>query len=270
MQPEQLNEFFEANRDGWNKRTAIHKSSGFYDVASFKAGRTSLNNIELEELGDVKGKSLLHLQCHFGMDTLSWAREGAIVTGIDLSDEAIDYAKQLSVETNIPAKFISCNIYDLKDHLDEKFDVVFTSYGVIGWLPDLDKWASLISYFLKPAGIFYIIEFHPVVWMMDENFEQVRYPYHNVETITQHSRGTYADPSADIHYTEHTWNHSLSEVITSLLNHQMQLEHFKEYPFSSYNCFNNMVQEQDGYWRVKGLENKIPMMFSVKASRQVP
>ena len=138
---EHLNEYdsyFQANKEAWNKRTAIHKDSDFYDVASFKAGKSSLNKIELTELGDVKGKSLLHLQCHFGLDTLSWAREGALVTGVDLSNDAIDHANKLRIENNIPAKFINCNVYDLNEHLNTKFDIVFTSYGVVGWLPDLE------------------------------------------------------------------------------------------------------------------------------------
>ena len=188
-----FNRYFEANKDGWNKRTGVHKNSSFYDVSSFKAGKSSLTPIELEEVGNVKGKSLLHLQCHFGMDTLSWAREGAQVTGIDISNEAIDYAKELSKELNIPAQFICCNIYDLATHLKKKFDIVFTSYGVIGWLPDLDKWASIINHFLKPGGTFYIIEFHPVVWMMDEDFKYIKYAYHNSETIVEKQSGTYAD-----------------------------------------------------------------------------
>ncbi len=265
MEQQQLNEMFQANKDGWNKRTGIHKDSDFYDVPSFKAGKSSLNEIELVELGDVKGKSLLHLQCHFGMDTLSWSREGAIVTGIDLSDAAITYAKQLSYEVGVPAEFICCNVYDLKQHLDKKFDIVFTSYGVIGWLPDMNTWASIISDFLKPGGIFYMIEFHPVVWMMDENFEKIKYHYHNAETITEQASGTYTDRDANIHFTEYSWNHSLSEVINSLLGQGLQINHLNEFNFSYYNCFNNLEQGEDGYWRVKGLENKIPMMYSIKA-----
>lgn len=268
MQPEQLNQIFNANKDAWNKRTVVHKDSAFYDVASFKAGKTSLNKIELEELGDVKGKSLLHLQCHFGMDTLSWAREGADVTGIDLSDEAIEYAKQLSTELDIHANFISCNVYDLKDHLNKKFDIVFTSYGVIGWLPDLDKWASIISHFLRPGGTFYMIEFHPAVWMFDDNFQYIKYPYHNVETIIEKQTGTYADRNSKIEYNEYSWNHSLSEVINSLIRNGLQIQQLNEFPYSCYDCFNNVVQGQDGYWRVKGLEEKIPMMYSVKATKQ--
>src|SRR3954453_14494479 len=146
-------QYFEANKEGWNKRAIVHKDSSFYDIDSFKAGKSSLNKIELEELGNVKGKNLLHLQCHFGMDTLSWAREGAIVTGIDLSDEAIKTAKELSNELNIPAQFICCNVYDSLQHINQQFDIVFTSYGVIGWLPDLDIWCSIIAIFKAQRNI---------------------------------------------------------------------------------------------------------------------
>ena len=184
--------YFTANKLSWNKRTAVHKDSAFYDLGSFKKGKTSLNKIELDELGDVKGKSLLHLQCHFGMDTMSWEREGAIVTGVDLSDEAIKLANEIRDELKLNAKFICANIFGLKENKEVLScyssptgggwvgaDIVFTSYGTIGWLPDLDKWAEIVAHFLKPGGTFYIADFHPVLWMMDENFEQVRYDYFN-------------------------------------------------------------------------------------------
>ena len=156
----QHQQYFEANKASWNKRTTVHKDSTFYDLQNFKAGKTSLNKIELEELGDVKGKTLLHLQCHFGMDTMSWAREGAIATGVDLSDEAINLAKQINNEVGLNTTFICSNVYELKENLDEKFDIVFTSYGTIGWLPDLDKWAAIVAYYLKPGGTF--CRFSPV------------------------------------------------------------------------------------------------------------
>ena len=156
---ENYDQYFQANKELWNAKTPIHNKSEFYDVAGFKAGDSTLRSVELEELGDVKGKSLLHLQCHFGMDTMSWAREGAKVTGMDLSDVAIARAKELSAELSIPADFVCCNLYDLPQHLEGSFDLVFTSYGTIGWLPDLDKWASVVKHFLKPGGTFYIVEF---------------------------------------------------------------------------------------------------------------
>jgi 2-polyprenyl-3-methyl-5-hydroxy-6-metoxy-1,4-benzoquinol methylase len=258
---------FEANKEGWNKRTGVNRDSAFYDLASFKGGKSSLNKVELEGVGDVEGKLLLHLQCHFGMDTLSWARKGAVATGIDISNDAIDLAKELSKEINVPADFICCNLYDLPEHLNRKFDIVFTSYGVIGWLPDLDKWASIVSHFLKPGGTFFLAEFHPVVWMMDEDFKYIKYAYHNAETIAETQTGSYADRYADIQYEEFSWNHSLSEVINALLKHGLQLQHLNEFPYSFYNCFNNMQQGTDGFYRVRGLEDKLPMMYSLKAKK---
>ena len=266
---EPYEQYFEENKKLWNQRTTVHKDSYFYDVTAFLKGKTSLNEIELRELGDVRGRKILHLQCHFGMDTLSWAREGAIVTGIDLSDEAIEAAKQLSNELNIPAEFICCNVYDTLENIDKQFDIVFTSYGVIGWLPDLDKWANAISQALKPGGTFYMVEFHPVVWMMDENFERIKYYYHNEEVIVEEQSGTYTDRNADIHYKEYSWNHSISEVLNSLIKYGLTIQHFNEFNFSCYNCFNNVAQGEDGYWRVRGLENKIPMMYSVRAVKNV-
>src|SRR5205085_9859662 len=165
------------------QRTTVHKDSSFYNLAGFKNGETVLTPIELNELTDVKGKSMLHLQCHFGMDSLDWEKRGAEVTGVDLSDAAINEAVALNNELKLNAKFICSNVYDLKDHLDEKFDIVFTSYGTIGWLPDLDQWSGIVSHYLKPGGTFYIAEFHPVLWMFDDDFTYIKYYYINRELI---------------------------------------------------------------------------------------
>lgn len=263
----QYQHYFDENKKLWNQRTAIHKDSSFYDVGSFLLGKSSLNEIELRELGDVKGKKILHLQCHFGMDSLSLSRMGAEVTGVDLSDSAIDEARKLNGKLSLNAKFICCNVYDLKDHLREQFDIVFTSYGVIGWLPDLNKWADIISCFLTPGGDFYMVEFHPVVWMLDEDFKEVKYYYHNQEMIVMNAQGTYTDRQADIQGKEYSWNHSLSEVINSLLSQNLQLKFFNEYSYSPYPCFRNVIQGSDGNWRVKGLEDKIPMLYSLKMTK---
>lgn len=260
--------YISANKELWNKRVAIHVKSDFYDSASFKSGKTSLNKIELKGLSAVKGKSLLHLQCHFGMDTLSWAREGAIVTGVDFSATAIEEANLLAKETGLDATFICSDVYNLPENLNEKFDIVFTSYGVIGWLPDLDKWAGVISHFLKPGGMFFIIEFHPVLWMMDDDFIHLKYSYFNDEVIEINSKGSYADPYANISGKEYGWNHSFDEILSSLLNYDLQIIEFKEFSFSPYNCFNNTVKGSDNMYRIKGLENKLPMLFSIKAIKK--
>lgn len=278
---ENYNQYFDANKELWNQRTAIHKDSSFYDVAGFKTGKNVLTPIELNELGDVTGKKMLHLQCHFGLDSLNWARLGADVTGVDLSDTAIREARQLNDELGMNAKFICCNIYDLLPQITESskvsplgrdlegaFDIVFTSYGVIGWLPDLDKWAAIVAYYLKPGGIFYLAEFHPVVWMFDEEFTHVKYYYNNREVIVTDSQGTYTDRSADIKAKEYSWNHSLSEVLNSLISHGLRVERFNEFMYSPYPCFNNIVQGEDGNWRIKGMEEKVPMVYSIRAMKQ--
>lgn len=269
--------YFEENKKSWNKRTAVHKDSAFYDLSSFKNGKSSLNKIELEELGDVSGKSLLHLQCHFGMDTMSWAREGALCTGVDLSDEAIKLAKEINAELKLNAKFICANVYDIADAskvpplegFREAFDIVFTSYGTIGWLPDLDAWAEIISHFLKPGGVFYIADFHPVLWMMDDNLEKIKYSYFNDEVITEEISGSYSDRNAPIKSIEHGWNHPFSEILTALLKYNLQIVQFNEFSYSPYNCFSNLEQGADGMWRIKGMDEKMPMMYSIKAVKQV-
>jgi 2-polyprenyl-3-methyl-5-hydroxy-6-metoxy-1,4-benzoquinol methylase len=146
------------NKDAWNKRTDVHVTSDFYDVPSFLNGRNTLHETELHLLGDVQGKSILHLQCHFGLDSLSLSRMGATVIGIDLSDKAVAAAQQLSVQSGLEATFICADVYDLPNNLTGQFDIVFTSYGVIGWLPDMQKWGDVIQHFLKPNGTFILVE----------------------------------------------------------------------------------------------------------------
>lgn len=259
--------YIEINRKLWNAKTHVHLNSDFYGMAQFRAGETSLQAIELEQLGDITGKSLLHLQCHFGQDSLSLARLGAKVTGVDLSDAAIETARQLNDELELDAQFIRCNIYDLKEQLDEKFDIVFTSYGTIGWLPDLDRWAEIVAHFLQPGGEFHFIEFHPVVWMLDNDFTWLQYSYFNKQTIVEEIEGTYAERDAPIKNTSISWNHGLAEVISALLKNGLRLERFEEFDYSPYNCFNKTVQIAERKWQIEGLEGKIPMVFALKAIR---
>jgi SAM-dependent methyltransferase len=264
---ENYNEYFDSNKNIWNQRTAVHKDSSFYNREGFIKGESVLTPIELKELGDVKGRKMLHLQCHFGMDSLDWARRGADVTGVDLSDVAIDEARKLNDEIGLNAKFVCCNVYDLQEHLDEKFDIVFASYGVVGWLPDLTKWAQLISHYLKPGGTFYIAEFHPVVWMFDDEFTHIKYFYENRELIVTENYGTYTDRKADIQGKEYSWNHNISEVLNALIGAGLKIELFNEFMYSPYPCFSNIVATEDGNWHIKGMEGKIPMVYSIRASK---
>ncbi|MCG2611755.1 class I SAM-dependent methyltransferase [Flavobacterium sp. SM15] len=260
--------YLEINKASWNQKTAVHVTSDFYDMERFLNGKSTLKDIELSILGDVSGKKILHLQCHFGQDTISLARLGASTTGVDLSDKAIEKATELAVQLNADAKFICSDVYDLPNYLHEKFDIVFTSYGTIGWLPDLDKWAKVISHFLKPDGKFVFAEFHPVVWMFDYDFKKVQYSYFNIETILETEEGTYADKNAPIKNQTASWNHSLSEVFSALLNNGMAIETFEEFDYSPYNCFNNTEEFEPNKFRIQHLENKIPMVYSLTAIKK--
>jgi len=264
-----LTQYIDINRDSWNARTEHHLKSEFYDLDGFKKGKSSLNDIELELLGDVRGKSILNLQCHFGQDSLSLARMGAHVVGVDLSDKAINSAREISKAIDTPAEFICCDIFDLPQYLDRSFDIVFTSYGVIGWLPDLNKWAQIIHQYLKPDGKFVLVEFHPVVWMFDEDFVKVGYSYFNSGPIVEEESGTYRDREADIQIQNVNWNHGLGEVINSLLTNGLQLVSIEEYDYSPYNCFNQTVEIAPKKYRIQHLEDKIPMLFSLVAQRKM-
>lgn len=260
--------YFEANKELWNQRTVVHKDSSFYNLAGFKNGETVLTPIELKELGDVSGKTMLHLQCHFGMDSLDWARRGALVTGVDLSDNAIQEATQLNKELGLNARFVCCNVYDTSLHVKELYDIVFTSYGTIGWLPDLQPWANMIAERLKPGGVFYMADFHPVLWMFDDDFTHIQYSYENTEVIVTESEGTYTDRNADIKAKEYGWNHSISDLLNALIQAGLKINSFNEFMFSPYPCFRNTVEVEKGRWHIKGLEGKIPMMYSLKAVKQ--
>lgn len=259
--------YFENNRQSWNARTGVHKDSAFYDLQGFKAGKNCLSSLEMGEVGDVLGKSLLHLQCHFGMDTLNWQRLGARTTGVDLSDAAIDLARQINEEMGLDARFIRCNLYDLPEQLDEQFDIVFTSYGTIGWLPDLNKWAALIARYLKPGGMFYIADFHPTLWMMDNDFKFIQYHYFNTEVIEEEIQGSYTDRDAPIRIRDYSWNHPFTEILNSLIGNGLRIVQFNEFPYSVHNCFNHLEQGTDGNWRIIGMDEKLPMMYSIKAIR---
>lgn len=258
--------YLEHNRDLWNKKVDSHVDSAFYDQSSFLSGKTTLNPIELDLLGDVNGKSILHLQCHFGQDSMSLSRMGAEVTGVDLSNQAIDKAKEIAENLSLTTEFICSDVYELPQHHNKKYDVVFTTYGTIGWLPDMDRWAQVIAHFLKPGGQLVFVEFHPIVWMFDESFKFIKYHYFNVEPIVEIETGTYADPSADIKQKSVSWNHSLSEVTNALIKAGLKIDHFGEYDYSPYPCFSFVEEVEKGKFKPKGLDLQVPMVYSLVAT----
>lgn len=266
---EKLKKYFDVNRTTWDQKVRIHSKSEFYDVEGFKKGKTSLNSYELEEIGNVKGKSLLHLQCHFGQDTLSFSRMGAKCTGIDLSKKGVEEAKRLNEELGLDATFIESNLYDVPENVAGTFDIVFTSYGVVGWLPDLKAWGEIVASKLKKGGVFYIIEFHPIVWMFDflQSPPKLTYPYLNKEVIYEEYEGTYTNADAAITSKEYGWNHGLGEVVSALSGAGLSIEFLHEFEKSPYNSFPDMEQTEDGMYILKENQRMFPLLYSIKATK---
>jgi SAM-dependent methyltransferase len=262
-------DYLSANRQYWNTLAAQHYESDFYNNAAFLQGKSSLNEIELNLLGgDLRGSKALHLQCHFGQDTLSLARLGAEVTGIDLSDVAITKARELARRTQLSARFLESDVQRIDEVLgDERFDLVFSSYGTIGWLPELTRWAQLIAQYLKPGGRFVFAEFHPAVWMMDEQFTHLKYSYFNREAIYEEPEESYGGAKVEQGQGNYSWNHDLGEVLTAILNAGLRLTYFSEYDYSPYDCFARTVSSADGY-QIDGLAGKLPMVYALEAVKQ--
>ncbi len=247
------------NQTAWNTLTNDHLQSDFYDVEGFIAGDRDPNPIDLEALPDVNGKSLLHLQCHFGMDTLAWAARGATVTGVDLSPNAIAAAKELALKCELDGEFICSDLYGFGETNERQFDIVYTSYGVLAWLPDMTRWAEVVAAALKPGGTFYIGEFHPSVWLLDgaSYFPQK-------EAYVETWEG-YTEIKSEI--TTHEWPHSLSEVFTALLDAGLRITSFAEYPYTFSGCIEGSVEREPGKWYRTHKDADQPLIFTLTATK---
>ncbi len=272
-----------ANLALWNRWTRAHEKSDFYDVQGFKAGATSLWPLELEELGPYvhEGTTLLHLQCHFGLDTLSWARRGAEVVGLDFSEEAIALARRLAGETGLSgrAEFVCADLYDADAHLDGRlFDVAFVSWGAIEWLPDLERWASIVARHIKPGGCFYMAEIHPFAYALEEvpgeQDVQIKYPLLPAPDRPQIDPvdGSYADRDADTSgLVAYGWQHSLAEIIGALTGAGLRLEHLHELPTSPSPFWSWMIRDDERWWWLPdgkgGRRTDLPFSYSLRASK---
>ena len=254
-------DYLEINKEAWNRRTKTHVVSEFYDVKGFLNGNSSLREIELDEMDDVTGKSLLHLQCHFGLDTLSWARKGAIVTGVDLSPVAIEQANHLKEKTNIDAQFICSDIYEFGERATYEYDIVITTYGVLNWLPCLHKWANVISKSLKPGGTFYMVEFHPIYDLISG------YSYFGSKEGELEEGSSYVEKNSGDTSKMVTWAHPMSEVVNSLIESGIQINRLNEFPFSPYNCFEGLEKKERGRFYLAKTEHETPLVFSIMGTK---
>ncbi|MDP8901455.1 MAG: class I SAM-dependent methyltransferase [Actinomycetota bacterium] len=260
----------ETNRASWDERVPIHVCGEFYDVAGFKAGKEHLRPFELEEMGDVSGKELLHLQCHFGKDTLGWARRGARVTGLDFSAPAIEAARGLAAEIGVEAEFVRSDVYEAREALGGRtFDVVYTGLGALNWLPDIERWAGVAAGLVRPGGSLYLAEFHPFADIFGDDDLTVEHDYfHTEEPQIWDEPGTYADLEAETeHNVTYEWNHTLSDVVTALIDAGLVLQFLHEHDHTLFPRWPILEKtDLDTYRLPEGIP-RVPLMYSLKAHK---
>jgi SAM-dependent methyltransferase len=257
------------NRAWWDERVAIHTAGGFYDVGGFLAGRSTLRPFETAEMGSVAGATLVHLQCHFGLDTLSWAREGALVTGVDFAPRAIAAARDLARQAGLDAQFTEAGVYDAVTALEgRRFDIVYTSIGAIIWLPDINRWASTVSALLAPGGRFYLAEFHPFSVVLGDEELTITDCYFDPGPFLHDEPGSYADPDAQAsHHQSVTWHHGLGTVITALARAGLRVEFLHEHPYTLRARWPFCERRPDRTYHLPAGLPRVPLLYSVKATR---
>ncbi len=250
----------------WDELAPVHLKS--YPLEPLRNGGVMLDSIQLREVGAVAGKTLLHLQCHIGSDTLSWVWLGATATGVDFSPASIDTAEQLRDELRLPCRFICCNVYDLPQRLDEQFDIVYASQGVLCWLRDIDEWGGLVARYLKPGGLFYIMDTHPLIqcFAPEPDAHLVQYtPYFNRQpTMYEAGGGDYSDGNYKSNNPACEWVWTLSDIVNSLIRAGLTIKALNEYDSLYYKAFPSMIPaEEPGWWRYPGIN--LPWTFTLSA-----
>jgi SAM-dependent methyltransferase len=268
-------EFLAANRRNWDERVPIHRRdrTGFYAVERFLAGEKRLHAIELGELGNVEGKRLIHLQCHFGLDTLILARHGASVTGLDFSPAAIEEARLLAATTGLAAEFVCANVYDARNAVAGDFDIAYVTWGTICWLPDLAGWAQTIAALLAPGGYLYFADAHPNMLILEERDGSLVHEY-PIDTPAERPLAfdephTYSDARAPLTATRtYQWIHSLSRIVGALLDAGLTLDFLNEHPALPWPLFPMCVRGEDGMWRLPNDIPAFPLSVSLRARKK--
>lgn len=271
----------DANRAFWDELVDIHLNSGpdGYDVAALRRGDRSLHAIEEAELGPVAGLDVLHLQCHFGVDTLILAQRGARVTGLDFSPAAVATARDLCAELGLEARFVEGDLYAAPELIDGRFDLVYVTWGTICWLPDVASWAMVAAHFLKPGGRFYFCDAHPASLVFDDSEEaaalpagtlRLHYPYfHRAEPIANTVTVDYADPTAEIrNQRSYEWAHSVSDIVNAVIGAGMRLEWLHEHDEIAWRLLPVLVPGRHGQYRwPDGFEPRLPLSLSLSARK---
>ncbi|MEY9888790.1 SAM-dependent methyltransferase [Catenulispora sp. MAP5-51] len=263
--------WLEYNRANWDERVPIHVGGRFYDLDSFVAGRETLEDFELAEVGDVHGKQLLHLQSHIGTETLGWARHGAVVTGLDFSAPATAAAAALAERIGVAgSRWVTSDVYQAAEALDgEQFDVVYTGKGALCWLPDIERWARVAASMVKPGGFLYVSEFHPFGnTLSDEDGRTVAYDYFDASPQVWDEPGTYADLEAStLENVTVQFNHGIGEIVSALIGAGLRLEFLHEYEMTLFPRY-RVLEERDGTFRLPAGMPRVPLMFSLRAAKE--
>ena len=264
-----MDEWRELNRAWWDERVPLHVGSDFYDVEGFRAGRATLEPFERRLAGDVTGLQVAHLQCHFGLDSLGWARLGASVVGLDFSQPAVDAANGLAAELGLDARFVCADVYDAPEALGvDAFDLVYTGLGALNWLPDLDRWASAVAALIRPGGRLLLSEFHPFSWVFSFEGLTVEYDYFVDGTLEDGAQGSYAALDAA---TEHNgtieFAHPMGEIVTSIVRSGLEITVLEEYDHTLYQRLPHLVRADDGTYRQPEGSPRLPLMFALVARK---
>lgn len=273
-----MDPFRQANRANWDDRVDLHWGPDAYDAPGFAADASRITDtvrLDREALGDVSGRRLVHLQCHFGMDTLSWARLGADATGVDFSEQAIAAARRLSAESGAPARFLVGEVTDAPEVLGgETFDIVYTGVGALCWLPEVAAWAEAVEAILAPGGTFLIREGHPVLWSLawpeDEPLRlEIGYPYfESTEPMAFDDATSYVGSGTVSSTRTYEWNHGLAEVMGALAERGLRIDLFEEHRYLQWKGHPSMELGEDGLWRLpEGLRDRLPLMYTLRARK---
>jgi SAM-dependent methyltransferase len=270
---------YEVNRRNWDERVALHATSPEYGLERFRQDPTHISDVvrfDLPRLGDIRGLTGVHLQCHIGTDTVSLARLGAKMTGLDFSAPALTVATELARDIAADAHFVQAMVYDAPTVLGrERFDLVFTGIGALCWLPDIDRWAQVVADLLVPGGRLFLREAHPMFWTLDYETEDrlvIDYPYFTTAApIVESEEQTYVATDDGLtlrNSTTHSWNHGLGEIITGLLDHGLRLTAFVEHDSVPWNPMPAQMVARHGEWVLRERPERLPMTYTLQAVKQ--
>jgi len=263
-------DYIATNRENWNGRVPIHVASKFYDVERWLRERPGPRQRELEALGEVVGLDVVHLQCHFGLDTLAFANAGARVTGVDFSAAAIATARSLAERADLAghARFVEADVLQAAEALSpEQYDIVYVSLGALCWLPSISQWAGQVAALLRPGGRLYLHDGHPLAWALAEDDLRIEHSYfEEVEPYVDDGDVTYTDGEARLTHTRaYEWNHSIAEIVTAILDRGLRVVALAEHDWTVWPRFPWLVETADHRWETPPGRPRVPLTFTLLA-----